>query len=59
MLVNLIAVNKIDPYDSNNNNGGPEFPSQSIIPKNLPFNDPNYKTYKRGQQFIIVNHTIN
>ena len=39
MLVNLIAVNEMDPYDSDSSDGGPEFPSQSTIPENLPFND--------------------
>ena len=59
ILVNLIAVNKMDPYNSDSSNGGPEFPLQSIIPENLPFNDPNYKIYKRSQQFIIVNYITN
>jgi hypothetical protein len=59
VLVNLIAVNEMDPYDSDSSDGGPEFPSQSTIPENLPFNDPNYETYKRGQQFMIVDHTGN
>ena len=54
MLVSFIAVNQMDPYDSDSSDGGPEFPSQS-----LPFNDPNYETYKRGQQFMIVDHTAN
>src|SRR5580658_9433139 len=54
VLVNLTAVNQMDPYDSDSSDGGPEFPSQS-----LPFNDPNYGTYKRGQQFMIVDHTAN
>jgi hypothetical protein len=31
MLVNLIAVNQMDPYDSDSSDGGPEFPSQSTI----------------------------
>src|SRR4051794_2104557 len=44
----------MDPYDSDSSDGGPEFPPQS-----LPFNDPNYETYKRGQQFMIVDHTAN
>jgi hAT family C-terminal dimerisation region len=52
VLVSFIAVNQMDPYDSDSSDGGPEFPSQS-----LPFNDPNYETYKRGQQFMIVDHT--
>jgi hypothetical protein len=54
MLVNLTAVNQMDPYDSDSSDGGPEFPSQS-----LSFNDSDYKTYKRGQQFMIVDHTAN
>jgi hypothetical protein len=41
VLVNLIAVNQMDPYDSDSSDGGPEFPSQSTIPETLPFNDPN------------------
>jgi hypothetical protein len=44
-------------YDSDSSNGGSEFPSQSTIPEPSPFNDPNYETYKRGQQFIIIDHT--
>jgi hypothetical protein len=40
-------------------NGFPGSPSQSTIPENLPFNDPNYETYKRGQQFLIDGHTAN
>jgi hypothetical protein len=35
VLVNLIAVNQIDPYDSNSSNVGSEFPSQSTIPETL------------------------
>ena len=58
MLVNLIAVNQMDPYDSDSSDGGPELPSQSTIPEPL-FNDPNYETYKRGQQFMTVDHTAN
>jgi hypothetical protein len=38
----------MDPYNSDSSNGGPGFPSQS-----LPFNDPNYETYKRGQQYAL------
>jgi hypothetical protein len=50
----------MNPYDdSDSSNGGFESPSQSTIPDPPPFNDPNYKTYKRGQQFLIVNHTAN
>ena len=59
VLVNLIAVNQMDPYDSDSSDGGPEFPSQSTIPEPPPFNDPNYETYKHGQQFLIVDHTAN
>jgi hypothetical protein len=46
----------MDPYDSDSSVGGPEFLSQSTIPEILPFNDPNYETYKRGQQFMIVDY---
>jgi hypothetical protein len=59
VLVNHIAVNQIDPYDSDSSDGGSEFPSQSIIPEPLPFNDPNYETYKHGQQFMIFDHIAN
>ena len=59
VLVNLIAVSQMDPYDSDSSDGGSEFPSQSIVPEPLPFNDPNYETYKRGQQFMIVDHITN
>jgi hypothetical protein len=38
----------MDPYNSDNSDGGPGFPSQS-----LPFNDSNYKTDKRGQQYAL------
>ena len=54
MSVNLTTVNQTDPYDSDSSDGDPEFPSQSF-----PFNDLNYKPYKRGQQFMIVDHTAN
>jgi hypothetical protein len=54
VLVSFIAVNQINPYDSSGGNGGSEFPSRF-----LPFNDPNYETYKRGQQFITVNCIAN
>ena len=37
--------------------GGSE--SQFTIPEPPPFNDPNYETYKDGQQFMIVDHTAN
>jgi len=53
VFVNLIAVKQMDPYDSDSCDGGSEFPPQST------FNDPNYETYKRGQQFMIVDHTAN
>jgi hypothetical protein len=74
VLVKVIAVNQMDPYDSDSSDGGPEFPSQSTIPEPPPFNDPNYETYKHGQQFLndpnyetykhgqqflIVDHTAN
>jgi hypothetical protein len=59
VLVNLIAVNQMDPYDSDSSDGGSEFPSQSTIPEPPPFNDPNYETYKHGQQFLIIDHTAN
>ena len=39
--------------------GVSKFPSQSTIPEPPPFNDPNYETYKHGQQFMIVDHTAN
>jgi hypothetical protein len=58
VLVNLIAVNQMDTYGSDSSDGGSEFPSQLTIPE-PPFNDPNYETYKRGQQFMIVDHTAN
>jgi hypothetical protein len=49
----------MDPYDSDSSDGGSEFPSQSTILEPPPFNDPNYETYKHGQQFMIVDHTAN
>jgi hypothetical protein len=48
VLVSFIAVNQMDSYNSDSSDGGPGFPSQS-----LPFNDPNYETYKRGQQYAL------
>src|SRR5271154_172310 len=45
----------MDPYDSDSSDGGSEFHN----PRTPPFNDPNYETYKRGQQFMIVDHTAN
>jgi len=36
VFVNLIAVNQMDPYDSDSSDGGSEFPSQSTILE-LPF----------------------
>ena len=33
VLINLIAVDQMDPYDSDNSDGDPEFPSQSTIPE--------------------------
>ena len=53
MLVNLIAVSQMDPYDSDSSDGVSDFPSQSTV------NDPNYETYKHGQQCLIVDHTAN
>jgi len=32
VLVNHIAVNQMDPYDSDSSDGGSEFPSHSTIP---------------------------
>jgi hypothetical protein len=55
VLINLAVVNQMDPYDSDSSDEGSEFPSQSID----PFNDPNYESYKRGQQFLIVDYTAN
>jgi hypothetical protein len=34
-------------------------PSSPRSPNPPPFNDPNYETYKHGQQFLIVDHTAN
>jgi hypothetical protein len=59
VLVNHIAVNQMDPYDSNSSGGGYEFPSQSTIPELPPFNGPNYEMYKHGQQFMIAGQTAN
>jgi hypothetical protein len=47
VLVTHIAVNQMDPYDSDSSDGGSEFPLQSTIPEPPPFNDPNYETYKK------------
>jgi hypothetical protein len=59
VLVNLIAVSQMDPYDPDSSDGSPEFPSQSTVPETPPFNDPNYETYKHGQQSLAVDHTAN
>jgi hypothetical protein len=58
-LENLIAANQMDPYYSDSSDGPSEFPLQSTVPEPLPFNDPNYETYKHSQQFLIVDHTAN
>ena len=55
MLIDLAAVNQMDSYDSDSSNEGFESPSTGID----PFNDPNYESYKYGQQFLIVDHTAN
>ena len=55
VLIDLAAVNQMDSYDSDSSNEGFESPSTGTD----PFNDPNYESYKRGQQFLIVNHTAN
>ena len=44
----------MDSYDSDSSNEGSESPLQAD-----PFNDPNYESYKRSQQFLIVDHTAN
>ena len=49
----------MDPYDSDSSDGVPEFLLQSTIPEPPLFNNPNYETYKRDQQFMIVDHTAN
>src|SRR5277367_5009775 len=36
VLVSLIAVNQMDPYDSDRSDGGPGFPSQSTNPQPPP-----------------------
>jgi hypothetical protein len=60
VLVNLIAVNQVDPYDSDSQRRrGFRVPFAVHNPRTPPFNDPNYETYKRGQQFMIVDHTAN
>ena len=59
MLVSLAAVSLMDPYDSDSSDGGPEFPLQSVILETPSFHDPSYETYKRGQQFMIVDRTAN
>jgi hypothetical protein len=38
VLVNLIAVNQMDPYDSDSSDGGSEFPSRSTIPETPTWN---------------------
>jgi hypothetical protein len=55
VLINLAAVNQMDSYDSDTSDEGSEFPSQFID----SFNDSNYKSYKRGQQVLIVDYTVN
>jgi hypothetical protein len=49
----------MDSYDSDSSDGSSESPSQSTVSQPPPFNDPNYETYKHGQQFLIVDHTVN
>jgi hypothetical protein len=45
----------MDPYDSDSSDEGSEFPLQSITPSN----NLNYENYKHGQQFLIVDYTVN
>jgi len=59
VLENLIAANQMDPYDFDSSDGPSEISLQSTVPEPLPFNDPNYETYKHSQQFLIVDHTAN
>ena len=64
VLIDLAAVNQMDSYDSDSSNEGfesPSGPSTATGPSIAtdPFNDPNYESYKRGQQFLIVDHTAN
>ena len=59
MLINLITVSQMDPYDPDSSDGGCEFHSQSTVPESPRFNDPNYETYKHGQQSLAVDHTAN
>ena len=50
----------MDPYDDpDSSDGGSESPSQFTTPDPPSFNNFNYETYKRGQQFLIVDHTAN
>jgi len=60
MLVNLIAISQMDPYDSDSSDGGSKFPSQSTISEPPLSTILNMRRmYKRGQQFMIVDHTAN
>jgi hypothetical protein len=50
----------MDLYDSDSSDRSPEFPFAVHNSRPSPlFNHPNYETYKRGPQFMIVNHTAN
>jgi hypothetical protein len=42
VLINLITINQVDPYDS-------ELSSQSTTPEPLTFNDPYHEEFKHGQ----------
>ena len=46
----------MDPYDSDSSDGGSRVPFAVHNLRTLPFN---YEAYKRGQQFMIVDHTTN
>jgi hypothetical protein len=49
----------MDPYDSDSSDGGFRVPFAVHNLRTPLVNDPNYETYKRGQQVMIVDHTAN
>ena len=59
MLVNLIAINQMDPYGSDISDGVQSSLCSPQSPNPPFFNDPNYETYKCGLQFMVIDHTAN
>jgi hypothetical protein len=56
VLVNLIAVNQIDPYNPDSSDGDSEFPSQSPIPSPPPSTIPIMR--RKGDFPTLFRHAL-